>query len=339
MSHLVSLSPPIPGAHTIKKYAGFGIRGADIPTTGDNGGSPVLNDGILPGSEYYWRVETPPGSGTLTIFPDLSFELDGAADGDWTWQYRLFEDGTDEGVATVSVHVGGHDVTIASSQQVNQASPASVRQTHLISVSDSQQGNQSSAAAIQQTHKVGAADSQQSNAASAASVSQSSTTFISAANSIQINQADAAAIRQTHLLSFANSQQGNQASSIGIQQTHLLGVASSQQVNQASAAAVLQVISGYVIAADSQQINQASAAAVRQTHLIGIASSQQINQATGGSIYVSGPIGSLSDSDIQRLVVAFMAALNATTIPVSAVTGNWPTATQNADAVWSKTLP
>lgn len=190
MSHLVALTAPQASSHTVKRYAGFGILGADIPATGDNGGSPVLNDGVLPGSEYHWRVVTPPSSGKLTIHPDLSFELSGAADGDWTWQYRLYEDGTDEGVATVSVHVGAYNVAAANSQQASQSSPAAIRQTHLI----------------------GAANSQQVNTGVAASVSQSSITFVSAADSIQINTASAAAIRQTHLIGIADSQQGNTVS-------------------------------------------------------------------------------------------------------------------------------
>ena len=172
MSHLVALTAPQSAAHTVKRYPGFGILGADIPATGDNGGSPVLNDGVLPGSEYHWRVVTPPSSGTLTIHPDLSFDLEGAADGDWTWQYRLYEDGTDEGVATVSVHVGAYNVAAADSQQGNTASAAAIRQTHLLGIASSQQGNQSSTAAIRQTHLLGIASSQQVNTGVAASVSQ-----------------------------------------------------------------------------------------------------------------------------------------------------------------------
>lgn len=108
MSHIVSATAPITGAHTVKKYPGFGILGADLPATGDNGGSPALNDGINPASEYHWRVETPPSAGALTIYPDLSaeFDADGIADGYYPWVYRLFEDGTDQGTATVSQTVG-----------------------------------------------------------------------------------------------------------------------------------------------------------------------------------------------------------------------------------------
>lgn len=105
MTHTVSNSAPVSGSHTVKQYAGFGIRGADIPTTGDSGGSPVLNDGILSTSEYYWEVETAPGSGTVTIYPDMTFEHTGAADGSWTWVYRLYwvdADGTN-GNATATV--------------------------------------------------------------------------------------------------------------------------------------------------------------------------------------------------------------------------------------------
>lgn len=211
MSHLVALAAPQPAAHTVKRYAGFGILGADIPVGGDSGGSPVLNDGIAPSSEYHWRVVTPPGSGTLTIHPDLSFDLDGAADGDWSWQYRLFEDGTDQGVATVSIHVGAYAVTVADSQQLNTASAAAIRQTHLLGIASSQQANQANAATIRQTHLVGVANSQQVNTGIAASISQSSITFVAAADSQQINTASAAAILQTHLIGVPNSQQINTA--------------------------------------------------------------------------------------------------------------------------------
>lgn len=263
MSHLVALTAPQSAAHTVKRYAGFGILGADIPASGDNGGSPVLNDGVSPTSEYYWRVVTPPGSGTLTIYPDLSFDIVGAADGYWTWQYPLYEDGTVEGVATVSIHVGTHNVTVAHSQQSNTASAAAIRQTHQLTIASSQQANQATSAAIRQTHRISAANSQQANTGVAGSISQSSITFVSAANAIQINQATAASIRQTHLI----------------------GVASSQQVNAASAAAIAQTAPGSLLIANSQQINQASAASVRQTHRIGVAHSQQVNRASAGSVF------------------------------------------------------
>ena len=43
--------------------------------------------------------------------------------------------------------------------------------------------------------------------------------------------------------------------------------------------------------------------------------------------------------DMGAMVDAVLAALNATRIPVDAVQGAWPTAAQNADAVWAKELP
>lgn len=283
MSHLVALTAPQPAAHTIKRYAGFGILGADIPAGGDSGGSPVLNDGIAPSSEYHWRVVTPPGSGTLTIYPDLSFDLDGAADGDWPWQYRLFEDGTDQGVATVNIHVGAYAVTVADSQQLNTASAAAIRQTHLL----------------------GIASSQQVNAGVAASVSQSSITFVSAADSIQINQADAAAIRQTHLIGVASSQQGNTASAAAILQTApgSLLIADSQQINAASAAAILQT--HLLGIADSQQGNTVSPASVTSGSFTGSLSDADIAR-------IVAALPSASD-----IAAALLAALNATTIPVN----------------------
>lgn len=106
MSHLVSLAAPITGAHTVKQYDGFGILGADIPTTGSDGGSVVLNDSIDPTKEYHWRVTSSPSAGTLTIYPDMSSLFSGAPDGTYSWTYRLFENGVDQGTATVSETVG-----------------------------------------------------------------------------------------------------------------------------------------------------------------------------------------------------------------------------------------
>lgn len=275
MSHIVALTAPQSAAHTVKRYAGFGILGAGIPNAGDNGGSPALNDGISPTSEYYWRIVTQPGSGTLTIHPDLSFDLEGAADGTWSWQYRLYEDGANQGLATVNVHVGAYTVLLANSQQANQATTVAIQQTHLVSASASQQFDQAAAAAIHQIHLVGTANSQQVNTGVAASVSQSSISFVSSADAIQINQADAVVIRQMHLV----------------------GVASSQQQHVASDAVITQAVQGILVAANSQQVNQTSAAAIIQTHRVAVASSLQTNRSS--SIGVSDslqPIGGAAAS-------------------------------------------
>lgn len=108
MTFPLALTPPIAGALAFRSYPGFGILGADIQTEGDNGGSPVLNDGISPTAEYHWRVETAPSDGVLTIYPDLTFDWDsgGVADGQYPWVYRLFENGSDEGTATVQQQAG-----------------------------------------------------------------------------------------------------------------------------------------------------------------------------------------------------------------------------------------
>lgn len=240
--HPVTLTPPIADRTAAKFYPGFGILGADIPTTGDNGGSPVLNDGINPASEYHWRLITPPASGIFTIYRDLSCDYDstGAANGDYTAVYELFEGAGSVGTALIRLHVGPYFVAGANSQQSNQADAAAIRQTHLI----------------------GAANSQQVNTGVAASISQSSITFVSAANAIQINQATAASIRQTHLIGAASSQQVNAASAAAIAQTApgSLLIAHSQQINQASAASIRQT--HRIGVAHIQQVNRASAGRV-----------------------------------------------------------------------------
>ncbi len=106
MSHLVSATSPIAAAHVVKRYPGYGILGADIPAAGSSGGSPTINDGINPAAEYHWRIETPPIAGDLATYPDLSFAFGNAPDGAYSWVYRLYENGVDQGIATVNLSVG-----------------------------------------------------------------------------------------------------------------------------------------------------------------------------------------------------------------------------------------
>lgn len=101
------------GGWLTSAYPGLGILGSAIPATGDNGGSPVLNDGISAGKEYRWALVTPPASGTLTLYEDLTFEFSGASDGIHSAVYRLWEDGVDQGTATITLQVGPSYTTIS----------------------------------------------------------------------------------------------------------------------------------------------------------------------------------------------------------------------------------
>lgn len=95
-------------------YAGHGILGSTIPTTGDNGGSPVLNDSVTPSSEYRWALETAPVSGSLSLFEDLTFEYSNTTDGFYSFVYRLWQDGVSQGTATVSLQIGPSLVVVSA---------------------------------------------------------------------------------------------------------------------------------------------------------------------------------------------------------------------------------
>lgn len=113
MSWVSNPDSALSGGWLTSAYPGLGILGSDIPTTGDNGGSPVLNDGISPTKEYRWALVTPPASGTITFYEDLTFEFSGAANGIHSATYRLWEDGVDQGTATITLQVGPSYTTIS----------------------------------------------------------------------------------------------------------------------------------------------------------------------------------------------------------------------------------
>ena len=90
----------------VSLWGGLGIPGDEVPTDGDNGGSPLANDGISPTSEYRIETVTAPSAGTLTVYPDTSYLFEGAPDGSYDWVYRVFEDSIDRGVATETFVIG-----------------------------------------------------------------------------------------------------------------------------------------------------------------------------------------------------------------------------------------
>lgn len=106
MSTLASSSPLFDGATAARAYAGLGVLGADIPTSGDWGGSPIANDSPIADHEYAWFVDTAPATGALTLYPDGSFTYQAEGDGSYFWTYSLYDDGVFAGTGSVSIYVG-----------------------------------------------------------------------------------------------------------------------------------------------------------------------------------------------------------------------------------------
>lgn len=106
MTWLCGSGELLPSGWLTSAYPGAGIRGAEIPTGGSNGGSPVLNDGITADNEYRWQIEVPPAKGKLTLFEDLSALYEPTDDGAYSAAYRLWENNVDRGVGTMYFTVG-----------------------------------------------------------------------------------------------------------------------------------------------------------------------------------------------------------------------------------------
>lgn len=73
-------------AWTSSNYAGLGILFDNLPTTGENGGSPLLNDGGVNGDEVRWELLTTSGVTLIEFNEDGSF----ASDGIGSFTYRSY---------------------------------------------------------------------------------------------------------------------------------------------------------------------------------------------------------------------------------------------------------
>lgn len=126
MSWVSDSTPLIAGSWLSSAYVGHGITGAEMratTSTGDHGPGYLYNDWDDSGDdakEFRGLLLSAPSAGTFTAWEDGSFTLVGAPDGVYTFDYRLFVDGVDLGVATVTITIGDvgnvitHSVTLAA---------------------------------------------------------------------------------------------------------------------------------------------------------------------------------------------------------------------------------
>lgn len=108
MSCRIDTTSLIAGACVIGNR-GLGVLASTVPSTGEHGAGYLYNDLSLPadaGKEVRGLILTTPSAGTFTAFEDSSFTLTGAADGAYTFSYRLFVDGVDGGTASASITIG-----------------------------------------------------------------------------------------------------------------------------------------------------------------------------------------------------------------------------------------
>lgn len=85
---------------TSSSYPGFGILFENLPTDGDQGGSPLLNDGGIEGDEVRWELLT--NDANAVIYEDGSFESEVG-----TFTYRTFINNVASGDFTVTVNAAG----------------------------------------------------------------------------------------------------------------------------------------------------------------------------------------------------------------------------------------
>ena len=272
-------------------YAGLGILGADIPTTGDNGGSPVLNDGINPSSEYRWALVTPPAAGTFMPYENLTFEFSGAPDGIYSAVYRLWEDGVDQSTATITLQVGPSYTTISVTLAniVGAVSSVPVPRTAISATLANVFGSVSSQVSPKTSINATLANIVGSVA------SHPSGTTISTINAV--------------LGDVVGSLDSKSAPVTAINATldHIAASLGSKAVPVTTITATLDHVTGTVSC-------YPSGSAFTQINAVLADVLGNINSTSSG-----GFSWSLSDADIQRIVVAVIAALNATAIPVNVV--------------------
>lgn len=100
-------SPLIVGATTIG-VTGLGVKGIDLPSTGEDGIAPLFQLANLPAEndvEFRWLILTTPSVGTFFAYEDGSFEWDAPLETVDSFTFEWFKDGVSQGNDTVNVTI------------------------------------------------------------------------------------------------------------------------------------------------------------------------------------------------------------------------------------------
>lgn len=104
----------VTGGWTTSNYAGHGILFENLPDTGEQGGSPLLNDGGVNGDEVRWGpAAVTSGAITVTLFEDGSFESTGGA-GSFT--YPWWRNGVLQADEQVNINSSGGVISLTMPQ-------------------------------------------------------------------------------------------------------------------------------------------------------------------------------------------------------------------------------
>lgn len=111
----VRFGPSLITGKTVFGVNSLGVLGSQVPSTGQDGPGFLFNDLVLPADatkEVRGFIESFPAAGTFTAEEDSSFTFSGAPNGLYTFSYRYFLDGVDQGTATAYLTVGFPSVVI-----------------------------------------------------------------------------------------------------------------------------------------------------------------------------------------------------------------------------------
>lgn len=316
MTFLVASSSPLAGKFVVKKYAGWGILGSDISTTGDSGGSPLANDTLDPAGEYYWRVETPPSSGTVTIYPDVTFTHTGAADGVWTWQYRAFKTGVDQGVATVTDTFGAAAISlvIASALHAHIADNLTLGTTDStsLSVQDSMHAHTADGVSLSAAAYLAIADALHAHIADSLTLSASGSTSLLVQDSAHLHTADSLTLSTAAYLSIADALHAHSADSIGLTSAAYLAIAEAVHAHLADNIGLSTAGSASLAISDAFHGHSADGIALTLDSLLSISESNHAHFAD--ALVLSIPSAPGSYPTAVEIAAAILAAAQITPI-------------------------
>ncbi len=198
-------------------HRGLGVRGSQVPASGDAGPGYLYNDLSLPADankEVRGLIVTPPAAGTLATNEDSSFTFM-APDGSYSFVYRLFVDGADLGTATVTLTVGGSSVSLFISDALHShsAEAPALSTALLLSLADALHNHSAEAPALSTALLLSLADALHNHSGDSINLDTSNSTWLVLQEASHEHSADLVSLTLNDLITIQEALHNHRAGS------------------------------------------------------------------------------------------------------------------------------
>ena len=231
-----------------------------------------------------------------------------------------------------------YNLTIAEASHSHAVDSLLFSSQDLLTVSDASHGQTADNLGLSTQWLLAVQDALHSQASDNLTLSTTGSNSLDVQEATHAHFAEQMALVTTWLLTIAEASHGHAADNVTLDTSNATWLTVQDAGHAQSSDYLALSLDTWLAIVDAAHAHYADSPLLTAETTLAIA--EALHAVYSDTLVLSFPgATTLTADDIQAIAAAVLAALQGTTIPVDAVQGSWPTADENASAVWSHEIP